>query len=301
LSGAPDTGGSKSRRIPHTNEGNMEQGQPSRTAQGAALHRAAHQLVDRPPVFADPLAIQIVGAEAAGELRDGYHVTAENAGLRAFIATRSRFTEDCLHEAAKRGVRQYVLLGAGLDTFAYRETRKGLRVFEVDHPATQAWKRSRLDEVEIAIPGWVTYTPVDFERETIGDGLTRAGFAFAEPAVFAWLGVTPYLTREAVMNTLRFVASMPEGSEIVFDYAQQADGLNEKQNQHFKAMAERVAALGEPFRSAFDPNALLDEIKTLGFSFVEDLDSDALNARYFQSREDGLYLRGRGHLMHARV
>jgi methyltransferase (TIGR00027 family) len=280
----------------------MEQNQPSRTAQGAAMHRAAHQLVDRPPIFDDPLALKIIGEEAEAELRgrDDGAMTTSN-GLRAFIATRSRFTEDCLAEAMARGVGQYVLLGAGLDTFAYRAVRKGLRVFEVDHPATQGWKRARLSEVAIAVPDWVTYAPVDFERETIREGLARVGFDFSSPAMFAWLGVVPYLTREAVIGTLAFVASLAKGSEIVFDYAEVPGKETPEQRAHFDAMAERVAASGEPFRSFFEADALAHEVKAQGFSFVENLNAAALNARYFKGRSDGLALRGRGHLMHARV
>ena len=267
------------------------------------MHRAAHQLVDRPPIFDDPLALKIIGEEAAAELREGREARAmtPSNGLRAFIAARSRFTEDCLAEATARGVTQYVLLGAGLDTFAYRAVRKGLRVFEVDHPATQAWKRARLSEVRIVTPDWVTYAPVDFERETIREGLARVGFDFSAPAVFAWLGVVPYLTREAVMGTLSFVASLAKGSEIVFDYAETPGKESPEQRAHFDAMAERVAASGEPFRSFFEPDALLGDVKALGFSFVENVNAAALNARYFEGRADGLSLRGRGHLMHARV
>ena len=266
------------------------------------MHRAAHQLVDRPPVFEDPLALRIIGEEAATELREGRDERAATAstGLRAFIATRSRFTEDCLDAAMARGVRQYVLLGAGLDTFAYRGRRDGLRVFEIDHPATQAWKRARLGEVGIAVPDGVIYAPVDFERETLREGLARVHFDFAAPAMFAWLGVTPYLTREAVMGTLGFVASLAKGSEIVFDYAEQP-GENSVHRAHFEALAARVAAAGEPFRSLFETDALVNDIRALGFSFVESLDAAALNARYFNGRKDGLSLRGRGHLMHAQV
>jgi methyltransferase (TIGR00027 family) len=265
------------------------------------MHRAAHQLIDRPPIFDDPLALKIIGGEAETELREDRDPRATSNGLRAFIAARSRFTEDCLVEAMTRGVHQYVLLGAGLDTFAYRAPRKGLRVFEVDHPATQGWKRARLSEVHIATPDWVTYAPVDFEHETIREGLARAGFDFYAPAVFAWLGVVPYLTREAVMATLTFVASLTKSSEIVFDYAETPGKESAEQRAHFQAMADRVAASGEPFRSFFEVDALLRDVKALGFSLVEDVDAAMLNARYFQGRSDGLALRGRGHLLHARV
>lgn len=281
----------------------MQLNTPSRTAQGAAMHRAAHQLIDRPPVFADSLALRIIGDEAAAELRAGRDPRAmtQVRGLRLFIATRSRFTEDCLAEATARGVRQYVLLGAGLDTFAYRAPREGLRVFEVDHPATQGWKRARLEEISVTAPQWVTYAPVDFEHETLRDGLARAGFDFAEPAMFAWLGVTPYLTHDAVTSTLSFIASLTKGSEVVFDYAEPADKHDAQQRAHFEAMAARVAQAGEPFRSFYEAGPLTRDLKALGFSLAEDWNADTLNARYFAHRADGLKLRGRGHLMRARV
>ncbi|HXL99252.1 MAG TPA: SAM-dependent methyltransferase [Rhizomicrobium sp.] len=281
----------------------MEANQPSRTAQGAALHRAAHQLVDRPPVFADPLALRIVGREAAGELRAGRdpHAMADLSFLRAFIAVRSRFTEDSLAEAYAAGVRQYTILGAGLDTFAYQRAQAfdGLAVFEIDHPATQGWKRARLREVAIDIPKAVTYAPVDFERETISDGLARAGFDFGKPAFFAWLGVTPYLTRAAVMGTLSFVASLKPGSAIAFDFAEPPRAG--EANAGFHAMAARVAAAGEPFKSLFTPDDLARSLRELGFSRIEDFDAAALNARYFQNRADGLRLGGRGHMMRAGI
>jgi methyltransferase (TIGR00027 family) len=281
----------------------MQLNTPSRTAQGAAMHRAAHQLIDTPPVFADPLALRIIGADAAGELREGRDVRAltQAAGLRAFIAARSRFTEDCLTEARARGVRQYVLLGAGLDTFAYRAPHDGLRVFEVDHPATQGWKRARLEEAGIAKQNDVIYAPVDFEHETLRDGLMRAGFDFAAPAMFAWLGVTPYLTHEAVMNTLSFIASLAKGSEVVFDYAEPTHNHDATQRAHFEAMAARVAAAGEPFKSFYEAEPLSRALKDIGFSRTEDWNAAMLNARYFEARADGLKLRGRAHLMRARV
>lgn len=272
----------------------------SRTAFGAALYRAAHQIEDVPAVFADPLALRIVGPEAERSLRSGEDPHARRAGLRAFVAVRSRYAEDCLAEAHRRGIRQYALLGAGLDTFAYRSGLPGLTVFEVDHPATQAWKRALLSRAGIGVPGSVVYVPVDFERETAGGALARAGFDAGRAAFLAWLGVTPYLPREAVMETLGFVARLPGGSEIVFDYSEQEgrDGAGRLAHQ---ALAARVAAVGEPFRSAFDPAALAADVRRLGFSDVEDLAAEALEARYLRGRADGLRLRGSGHLVRARV
>jgi methyltransferase (TIGR00027 family) len=283
----------------------MDASQPSRTAQGAAMHRAAHQLLDAPPVFVDPLALAVVGSEAAMELRTGSEWQgASSTGLRAFIAARSRLAEDTLADAFTRGVEQYVLLGAGLDTFAYRASAAypTLKVFEIDHPATQAWKRERLAEVHIAVLDNVTYVPVNFETDTLVDGLKRGGFDFSRPAVLAWLGVTPYLSPETVMDTLRTIAhTMQPGSQIVFDYTQPLSNMTADQRANFAAMAERVASLGEPFRSAFEPGPLAREVAAAGFSAVDDFDVEALNARYFADREDGLKLRGRAHLMRARV
>lgn len=275
--------------------------QASRTALGAALHRATHQIRDVPPIFADPLALRIVGPEAERSLRSGEGALAEWPGLRAFVAVRSRFAEDCLAQAHARGVLQYVLLGAGLDTFAYRAELPGLTVFEVDHPATQAWKRARLAEAGIAVPGSVVYAPVDFEREGGAAGLARAGFDAARPAFLAWLGVIHYLGREAVMETLGFVAGLSAGSEIVFDYSERTDGGDATHRRAHQALAARVAAVGEPFRSTFEPAALVADVRRLGFSWVEDLGAEALSSRYFRGRSDGLLLLVGGHLMRARV
>lgn len=282
----------------------MEDNQPSRTAQGAALHRAAHQLLDTPQVFADPLALRIIGREAESELRAALlRIRTERAGLRAFIAARSRFSEDTLAEAVAQGVRQYVLLGAGLDTFAYRAAKAfpGLSVFEVDHPATQGWKRERLAEAGIVIPDMLTYAPVNFESETLADGLARAGFDAKAPAVFAWLGVVPYLTREAIMAALGFIAGLPRGTTVIFDYGEPPSQRDDAAAAAHRAMAERVAASGEPFRSFFMAEDLMRDVSAAGFSAVDDFDAATLNERYFAGRSDDLRLRGSGHLMRARV
>lgn len=281
----------------------METSQPSRTAHGAAMHRAAHQLLDRPPVFADPLALKIVGQEAAQTLRDGSgrQAMVEFAPLRAFIAVRSRFTEDCFGEAYANGVRQYAILGAGLDTFAYERSKifHDLSIFEVDHPATQGWKKTMVREAGLEPPASLTYAPVNFETETLCDGLVRAGFDFEKPAWFAWLGVTPYLSLKAITATLSFVASLEHGSGVVFDYAEGVRG--DENSPGLKAMAERVAAFGEPFRSFFTSAEMIALARRCGMRNIEDFDAQTLNARYFANRNDGLKLLGRGHLLKATV
>jgi methyltransferase (TIGR00027 family) len=281
----------------------MQEGKFSRTAQRVAIRRAAHQLLDQPRVFDDPMALRIIGTDAAAELRSNpkeHH--AFSRAFRAFMAARSRYAEDELARAVAQGVRQYVVLGAGLDTFAYRNPYPSLRVFEVDHPATQAWKREQLQAAEIAVPVSMTFVPVDFERQTLEACLAHSGFDFNSPAFFSWLGVTPYLTREACMATLALTAKMPVGSGVVFDFAIDPALLNAGQRQALASLSERVAAAGEPFQLFFDPGELQDELKSLGFHRTEFVQGKELNARYFQDRDDGLMVRGgMGHLMGAWV
>jgi methyltransferase (TIGR00027 family) len=281
----------------------MQEGKFSRTAQRVAIRRAAHQLLDQPRVLDDPLALRIIGSDAAEELRSNpkeHH--AFSRAFRAFMAARSRYAEDELACAVGRGARQYVVLGAGLDTFAYRNPHPGLRVFEVDHPATQAWKREQLQAAGIAIPRALTFVPVDFERETLAEGFRQSGFDSKASSFFSWLGVTPYLTREACMSTLSFVAKMPAGSGVVFDFAVDPALLNAGQREALQALSKRVAGYGEPFQLFFDPEKLQDELRGVGFHRTEFLQGKELNARYFKDRDDGLLVRGGlGHLMGAWV
>ncbi len=280
----------------------MDPERPSVTAERAATRRAVHQLVDRPLVFEDPLALRILG-HTESELRSDADAAGAGSSrvLRAFLAARSRYAEDAVAEAVSRGVRQYVVLGAGLDTFAYRNPHEGLRVLEVDRAATQAWKRRRLADAHIGVPESLTFAHVDFERETLGEALSRAGFDAGRAAVFSWLGVTPYLSRDAVVATLRFAASAGAGSEIVFDFAVDPSSLEGTRRQAFESLAGRVAALGEPFMTFFDPRTLAGDLIALGFRRADVVGPDELDARYFRGRSDGLCLRGVGHLAHARL
>jgi methyltransferase (TIGR00027 family) len=215
------------------------------------------------------------------------------------MATRSRFAEEELARAFEHGVRQYVVLGAGLDTFAYRNPFAELRVFEVDHPDTQAWKRERLRHGGIAIPESMRFAPVNFERDTLAHGLEAVGFRHDEPAFFSWLGVVPYLTRDAAFATLRFISGMPLGSGVVFDYAIPRELMNERERRAFDALAERVARAGEPFRLFFDPAQLEIELRTMGFSEIEDRSGADVRARWLGEDAQG---QGRsGRLLCARV
>lgn len=262
------------------------------------MRRATHQVLDQPKVFDDPLAVKIAGA---GEGDGGNPQHPFSRALRAFLAVRSRYAEDQLAKAAGCGVGQYVVLGAGLDTFAYRNPFTELHVFEVDHPATQEWKRARIAEAGIPVPNSVTFAPVDFERESLEQGLAAAEFDRGKPAFFSWLGVTPYLTRTAFDATVQFIAGLPPGSGVVFDYAIERRLLSMIQRMALDAMAERVAKAGEPFQLFFDPAALGADLARTGFGEIENLDKDAINARYFAGRADGLAVGGGGHLLCAWV
>lgn len=277
----------------------MIEDQPSQTAHRVAQHRAGHQLWDHPRVFEDPLALRII--PDAAELS---HVQPEakpaERSLRAFVAARSRYTEDQLAEAVRRGVKQYVVLGAGLDTFAYRNSLNGLHVFEVDYPATQAWKRQRLASAGISLPGSLTFVPVDFEKQTLAGGLANAGFASSQPAFFSWLGVTVYLARPTVMETFSWLISICPRNGVVFDYAVPRSLLTPAGEAAFDELASRVAAAGEPFVTFFDPQELATELKKRGFNHIEDLGAKEINVRYFHERADELRVRGGARVMCAR-
>ena len=251
------------------------------TALGAAGHRAAHQILERGFVFADPLALSILGQDADDAIALAKEQP-ERRPLRLFIAMRSRFAEDSARRADQNGVRQILVMGAGLDTFAYRlERTHDLRVFELDHPATQAEKRRRLAKAQIAEPAHVSYVAHDFEGGSMTASLEAAGFDASKRTFVLWLGVTPYLTEEAVFATLSDLAHLPGGAEVVFDYANPPDRVTDAAARaRHEQMAERVAASGEPFRCYFDSAELHARARERGFSEIEDLDRAALVARY---------------------
>jgi len=284
----------------------MKENRPSATAQRVGIRRAAHQLLDDPRVFNDPAALRILGEEGASALRadpSQFEGTPLSPYLRAFIAARSRYAEDKLAAAVRRGAGQYVILGAGLDTFAYRNPYPEgvLHVFEVDHPATQTWKRARLSEVGIALPRDLTFSPVDFESQTLAEGLRAAGYDPGQCTFFSWLGVTEYLTTEGVMATLRFIASAPAGSGVVFDYMISPSLLNPAQRSRFDALARRVASAGEPWQAFFEPGLLTQDLRVMGFGYVEDKGPEEINAMYFNERKDGLRVGTLSHLIYAQV
>jgi methyltransferase (TIGR00027 family) len=276
----------------------MQLGKPSQTALAAAFHRATHQVLEQGRIFADPLALRILGVDGPTIARQ----TGENPSgrrMRLFIAVRTRFAEDALAAAFESGVRQVVVLGAGLDTYAYRSPlRDRLRILEVDHPATQAWKRQRLREAAIPLPSSLAFVPVDFERETLAERLAAAGFDRTQQTFFTWLGVVPYLNHDAVWSTLAFIASLPNGAHVVFDYSDPPASLSPEGRARHEKRARHVAGLGEAWVTYFEPEKLHAKLKALGFAEIEDLGPAQIVSRYFPGRAGSLPDKG-GHVLGA--
>lgn len=259
------------------------------TARGVAALRAAHQLIDaKPPILDDPVIVKLLGPEIEARIRSE---TVDNdpplaRGLRSHVVLRSRYAEDALRDGVSRGVRQYVLLGAGFDTFAYRqpEWARALTIVEVDQPWSQAEKRKLLESGGVTVPSNVRFADVDFEKETLAEGLRRCDVDFTQPTFFSWLGVTMYLTREAIDSVLATVASFPKGSEIVLTFAQPP----EPDDPSGRFFAERAAMLGEPWISYFSTEELEAVLRSHGFSDVEFLTRDAAIRQYYADRQDDL-------------
>ncbi len=270
----------------------MQQAIPSRTALRVALRRAAHQLYDKPIIFKDPIAIPLLGETYAEELhRTPTRIDRPfSIAMRAHLVARSRYAEDNLARAVASGVKQYVLLGAGLDTFAYRNPWPELHVCEVDYPATQQWKRELLHASAIPIPQNLTYVPVDFERESLPEQLQQAGFDSTQPTYFAWLGVVPYLTLPAFRATVAFIAAQPAGSGITLDYGQPRSALPFLEQLAHDSLSARVQLAGEPFQLFFTPQEIAAEFS--GFRVIEDIGAPEINMRYFANRKDELRIRG---------
>jgi methyltransferase (TIGR00027 family) len=219
-------------------------------------------------------------------------------GMRAWLVARSRYAEDKLAQAVIKGIRQYVLLGAGLDTFAHRNPHPSVRVFEVDHPATQQWKRNLLALSGLPEPSNLRYVPIDFERQSFTYEMQSSGLDLGAPIIFAWLGVVMYLSHSAFRATLDFIAALPTGSGVIMDYGLPRHALPPSELESRNLLAARVESIGEPFQLFFTPEQMAAELTA--FQLVEDLDPEEINARYFFLRTDQLSLVGwGGHLTSA--
>lgn len=243
---------------------------PSHTALLTAYARAYHQIADRPLIFTDPLAAPLLGVTAeelnalSSRSEDPLATAMNDQARRQFFAARARFAEDAVTAAVTNGTRQVVVLGAGLDTFAYRNTIPDLQVFEIDHPATQEWKCARLSAAGIVVPDTLSFVPVDFETQD----LANTAFSRTDSAVFVWLGVIFYLTAQTAHTTLEYIANQGRTVEVVFDYLQAAN--TEQDRMHLQARSDRLATTGEPFFTYFTSDEIAKQLTALGFTHVED-------------------------------
>lgn len=264
---------------------------PDHTAVRTALWRALHVAVDDPPhVLNDTVGLQLIDPPA--DWRERGDMNPEfSAMMRAAIVARARVVDDLVAAAVGRGVDQFVILGAGLDTFAERraDLMGALRVFEIDQPATQAWKEQRLVESGIGIPDGLRFVPVDFESgASWWDALATAGFDPGRPAVVASTGVTMYLTQAAIETTLRQLAHLVAGSAVAMTFMRRPELLSPADRHGFEIAERGARASGTPWLSLFAPDEFIDLVRACGFAHVEYVSADVTTARYFGDRRDGL-------------
>jgi methyltransferase (TIGR00027 family) len=304
----------------------VEQTRASVTALGASLMRAAHTRLARSPLINDPWGDRVVlEAERetvrkivlnglSPETRDeceriGTPDAVLDAALQlhpgyGWAILRARYAEDALEVAVRRGVRQYVIVGAGFDSFALRQPAiaREVDVFEIDHPATQELKRQRLDACGVPLPRTLHFVPADLSQEQLGEALARSTFRGTQSAFFSWLGVTQYLTREANLTTLRGIAACSaSGSELVFTYVDQRELGGERASADVGRIRGAFAAAREPWLSGFDPTMLADDLAAVGLILIEDLDGLDAKRRYCGDQRDDLFPVVASHIVHAKV
>ena len=298
----------------------MEENQFSYTALGAAYARGYHAMHDEPKVFNDFLAFNL--------LPEGFRISTEQQramklllldperaascpdqdtalacwmrdwAATALVISRARYTEDSLEVAVRQGVRQYVILGAGMDTFAFRrpDMLERLQVFEVDHPATQSFKRRRLSELGWEIPAQLYFVPVDFTQEGLAGALGRSSYDPHALSLFNWLGVTYYLLHEAVFSTLQAIAALsPAGSKVIFDYSDTGAFITEKAAKQARYLYEATRRIGEPLKTGLDSSMLSSDLDCIGLRLHEDLSPSDIEGRYFQGRTDQYHANEKSH------
>lgn len=267
-----------------------EQVAPDSTAIRVALWRAMHVQIDSPPyVFRDEIGLRLASPEEDWRSRPDMDPQTTSQ-MRAGIVSRARFIEDLLAEQIERGVDQYVLLGAGLDTFAQRrpELAARLTVFEIDQPGPQAWKRQRLTELGYGVPDWLRLVPVDFEVDSWWDRLTAAGFDPDRPAVVASTGVSMYLTKETNIATLHQIAKLAPGSTLATTFMLPLELVGPDEQRLRRYVEQGARESGTPFISFFGPDEIVALAEDAGFAATQHISPSDINRRYFTDRTDGL-------------
>jgi methyltransferase (TIGR00027 family) len=260
---------------------------PKPTAFRVAQLRAVHQILDRPLIFEDPFAERILGGPVQEDLSRFNEPLFR--GIHTSVVLRSRFAEDEWKKSYAMGLRQYVTLGAGLDTIAFKFGHlPGLKIFEVDLPETQAWKRECLQAAGMVQPPSLSFVPMDFETVSLDQRLAEAGFFASSPAFFAWLGVTMYIDSASIFDTLQFISSCARKSTVIFDYCVDPAQLSPSELKTFEIISRKVREQGELWKTTFDPASLVEKLRSFGFATVEDFGPEILNERYLSDREDGL-------------
>jgi len=266
----------------------MSNRKASQTAMGTAYLRAAHQLLDSPPlILADDIAGKIIDKDIAKQITASPErfQTIERRELRSHVVLRSRYAEDRLFDSLNRGIEQYIILGAGFDTFAYRQPdwARTLNIFEIDQLETQKEKLLRLRKAGLIIPANTRHISIDFEEESLFDGLNKSQISFEKPTFFCWLGVAMYLTKRSVDNVLRTITKFPKGSEIVFTFSQ-------PRGTYLSSFINRVSKIGEPWKSYFTVEDLKERLMEMGFTKVEFLAIKDATERYYRQRPNDLPL-----------
>lgn len=289
----------------------MERGRASRTAEVAAAVRALHTLYASPTIFEDPFALdftspawrRIIVTRPLRWLVFGVLLRSlRPAGAQ--VVARSRYAEDLLDQAIAAGMRQYVIVGAGFDSFVLRrrDLDQSFRVFELDHADTQRAKRQRLAALDVDLPSSVEFVPIDFERETLADALNRSTYQPTRPTFFSWLGTTPYLSNSATIDTLASIARFSaKGSEVVFDYMVPEETLTDADKRLMERAKRFTARRGEPFMGVFHPDELAKVLRSIGLELIENLSASEQERRYFSDRYDGLRPMAASSFAHARI
>ena len=289
----------------------MKEGQSSRTAEAAAALRANHFQNAENPVFSDPFAFELTSKGWKKLLTTPLTVKVMNSSifnrtlglLTGQVVGRSRYAEDLLQQAMEAGIQQYVLVGAGLDSFTLRQAKKypHLKIFEVDHPDTQAEKQKKLTQFD-QVPTNVEFVAIDFEQESIAEALAKSNFQVEQPAFFSWLGTTHYLEPQTTLHTLKSISSIAAAkSEVVMDYSIDYRELSGVERFGSMFVSQFTRFLKEPLKGQFRPKALHQAVNQMGYQVAEDLSGDGLSERYFKNRADHIRHTIATHMLHLRL